>query len=133
MISKFKKVIDSVWARSKAFRITAIITFFVLVIALAFLLAAYILVHVYYRLMLGIILCILAVVAYKKGYGKQFSPKARRLLCVVSGGLFTGFAIMTIWRVLSGPLPLYSFLLFLVLIAVGAYVSDRAGRRFGWY
>jgi hypothetical protein len=37
-------------------------------------------------------------------------------------------------RVLFGPLHYpHSFLVFLILIAVGAYIGDTVGRKLGWY
>jgi len=142
MMSKFKKVIDSIWARSKALRIMIIIAFFLVLAVPIFLLTVYahILLGLSFWALLIIVRVIFGYVARKAGYverAKELSPKyyryARRVEVVVGGGLFTGFAIMIIWRVLTGPLPLYSFLLFLVLIAVGAYVSDNVGRKLGWY
>ncbi len=136
MMDKLKKAIDSYWARSKAFRIMIIIAFFLSMAVPIFLL------YWYARLLLGhsvnllIIIAILvwAYVARKKGYVKQVSPKYRRLQCVVCGGLFTGFAILTTLRVLLGPLPYpHSFLLFLTLIIVGAYIGDKVGRKLRWY
>jgi len=84
MVKSLRKVIGSYWARGKVFRPTVIIAFFVLVIALAFLLTAYITFHEYYRLVFVIMLTILLAGAYKKGYGKPFSPKQRRLILLVS-------------------------------------------------
>jgi len=80
-------------------------------------------------------------VARKEGYvekAKELSPKyyyyARRVECIVGGGLLTGFTTMTIWRLLiDRPLPPYSFLLFLILIVVGAYIGDIVGRKLRWY
>jgi len=104
---------------------------------------------VYARILLGISFSILLIiarlvfgyVARKEGYvekAKELSPKyyyyARRVECIVGGGLFTGFAILTTLRVLFGPLPYpHSFLLFLILIAVGAYIGDIVGRKLRWY
>lgn len=70
---------------------------------------------VYARILLGISFPILLIiarlvfgyVARKEGYvkkAKELSPKyyyyARRVECIVGGGLLTGFTTMTIWRLL---------------------------------
>ena len=137
MMDKLKKAIDSYWARSKAFRIMIIIAFFLFMAVPIFLL------YWYARLLLGHsvnLLIIIAILVFgyvtrkKGGYVEQVSPKVRRLQCVVSGGLLTGFAILTTLRVLLGPLPYpHSFLLFLTLIIVGAYIGDKVGRKLRWY
>jgi len=104
---------------------------------------------VYARNLLGISFSILLIiarlvfgyVARKEGYvekAKELSPKyyyyARRAEVVVCGGLFAGFAILITLRVLYGPLPFpHSFLLFLILIVLGAYISDEVGRKLRWY
>ncbi len=143
MIRRLKKIIDSYWARSKAFRIIITVAFLVLIGVPIFLLTVYV------RILLGISFSILLIiarlvfgyVARKEGYvekAKELSPKyyyyARRVECIVGGGLFTGFAILTTLSVLFGPLPYpHSFLLFLILIAVGAYIGDIVGRKLRWY
>jgi hypothetical protein len=127
-------VIDSYWVRYTAFRII-IASFFCMAVPI-FLLTWYahlLLGHTVNVIIIAAIL-IFGCVARKEGYVKHISPKLRRLQCVVSGGLLTGFAILITLRVLFGPLPYpHSFLLFLTLLAVGAYVSDIAGRKFRWY
>ena len=143
MFEKLKKTINSHWARSKAFKII-IITAFFLFMAIAIFLST-----VYVRILLGISFAILVIiarlvfgyVARKEGYvekAKEFSPKhyfyVRRAECIVCGGLFTGFAILTTLTVLYGPLPYpHSFLLFLILIAVGAIIGDIVGRKLRCY
>ena len=91
-------MIGSYWARSKVFRLMVLIAFFVLVVVSAFLLTAYILSHEYYRHMFVIILTILVVVAYKKGYGKQFSLKQRKLILLVSFCLGISIIIFALLR-----------------------------------
>jgi len=105
---------------------------------------------VYARILLGISFPILLIiarlvfgyVARKEGYvekAKELSPKyyyyARRVECIVGGGLFTGFAILTTLRLLLGrPLSSPYFLwLFLTLIVIGAYIGDKVGRKLRWY
>lgn len=137
MIGRLKKAIGSYWARSRAFRIVIIAAFFLFMAVPIFLL------YWYTRTLLGhsvdiliiIVILVFGYVTRKKGrYVEQASPKMRRLQCVVSGGLLTGFAIPTILRVLFGPPPSsHFFLLFLVLIAVGAYIGDMVGRKLRWY
>ena len=143
MIERLKKAIDSYWARSKAFRIIIITAFFLVMAVPIFLL------YWYARTLLGhsvdilIIIAILVFgyIARKEGYverAKARSPKVfyyvRRVEVIVGGGLFTGFAILTTLRVLFGPLPYpHSFLLFLTLIVVGAYIGDKVGRKLKLY
>ena len=141
-MDKLKKAIDSYWARSKAFRLTVIVAFFVFMAVPIFLLTMYarILLGVSFSILLIIARLVFGYVARKEGYvekAKELSPKyyyyARRVECIVYGGLFTGFAILTTLRVLLGPLPYpHSFLLFLILIAVGAYIGDTVGRKLRW-
>ena len=130
------KVIDSYWARSKAFRIIITVAFLVLMGVPIFLF------YWYARTLLGhgvdilIIIAILVFgyIARKEGYVKQVPPKVRRVEVIVCGGLFTGFAVLITLRVLFGPLPYpHSFLLFLILIAVGAYIGDTIGKKLRWY
>ena len=143
MIRRLKKVIDSYWARSKAFRIIIIATFFLFMAVPIFLLYWYartLLGHSVYILVIIAIL-VFGYVARKEGYvekAKELSPKyyyyARRVEVIVCGGLFTGFAILTTLRVLYGPLPYPQFLLlFLALIVVGANVGDIVGRKLKLY
>lgn len=136
MIRRLKKVIDSYWARYKAFRIIIITASFFFMAVPIFLLTwyAHLLLGHSVNVIIIIAILVFGYVARKEGYVKQVSPKLRRIQFVVSGGLLTGFAILITLRVLFGPLPYpHSFLLFLALIAVGAYVSDIVGRKFRWY
>jgi hypothetical protein len=136
LIRRLKKVIDSYWARSKAFRIIIITAFFLFLAVPIFLLTWYahlLLGHVFDILIIVAIL-IFGYIARKEGYVKQVPPKVRRVEVVVCSGLFAGFAILTTLRVLLGPLPYpHSFLLFLILIAVGAYIGDTVRRKLRWY
>jgi len=143
MMDKLKKTIDSYWARYRAFRIVVITAFFLFVAVPIFLLT------VYARNLLGISFSILVIVARlvfgyvarKEGYvekAKELSPKyyyyARRVEVIVYGGLFTGFATLITLTVRFGPLPYpHSFLLFFILIPVGAYIGDKVGRKLGLY
>jgi|GEM_PF-2808067 len=143
MIERLKKAIDSYWVRSKAFRIIIITVFFLFMAVPIFLLTVYarILLGISFSILLIIARLVFGYVARKEGYVekvKELSPKyyyyARRVECIVGGGLFTGFAILTTLRVLYGPLPYpQSFLLFLILIAVGANVGDKVGRKLKVY
>jgi len=69
----------------------------------------------------------LALVPYYYSY--------RRVQVIVGGGLLTGFGILTTLRVLLGrPLPYpQGVLLFIILIVLGAYVSDIIGKKLRWY
>ena len=143
MIERLKKAINSYWVRSKAFRIIIITVFFLFMAVPIFLLTAYarILLGISFSILLIIARLVFGYVARKEGYvekAKELSPKyyyyTRSVECIVGGGLFTGFAILTTLRVLYGPLPYpQSFLLFLILIAVGAYIGDTVGRKLRWY
>ena len=136
MIRRLKKVIDSYWARYKAFRIIIIIASFLFMAVPIFLLTwyAHLLLGHIVNVIIIVAILVFGYVACKEGYVKQVSPKLRRIQFVVSGGLLTGFAILITLSVLFGPLPYpHSFLLFLTLIAVGAYVSDIVGKKFRWY
>jgi len=143
MMDKLKKAIDSYWARSKAFRIIIIAAFFLFLAVPIFLLTVYARVHlgISFSILLIIARLVFGYVARKEGYvekAKELSPKyyyyARRVEVIVCGGLFTGFATLTTLRVVFGPLPYpHSFLFFLILIAVGAYIGDMVGRKLRWY
>ena len=103
----------------------------------------------YVRILLGISFSILVlvarlvfgIVAHKTGYVekvKAVSPKSysnfRRVQCTVAGGFFTGFAILITLTELYGPIPYPDWLiLFLILIAVGAIIFNRVGRKLRWY
>jgi uncharacterized membrane protein YbhN (UPF0104 family) len=148
LIRRLKKVIGSYWARSKAFRIIIIATFSLFMAVPIFLLI------VYARTLLGpsvitlffIAILVFGYVTRKKGYVekvKERSPKhyykyyrsARRVQFIVGGGLLTAFAILTTLRVLLGrPLPYpQGVLLFIILMVLGACVSDLVGRKLKQY
>ena len=143
MIERLKKAIDSYWVRSKAFRIIIITVFFLFMAVPIFLLTVYarILLGISFSILLIIARLVFGYVACKEGYvekAKELSPKyyyyARRVEVIVCGGFLTGFTTMTIWRLLiDRPLPPYSFLLFLILIVVGAYIGDKVGRKLKVY
>ena len=139
MIQKIRDAIDSYYARNKAFR-AIVITAFLLVMAVPIFLLT-----IYARILLGISLSILLItarlvfgfIARKEGYAekvKKLSPKSyyyvRRVECIVGGGLLTGFSVLTILSVFYGPLPYpHSFLLFLILVAVGMYIGNWISKR----
>jgi hypothetical protein len=136
LIRRLKKVIDSYWVRSKAFRIVVITA------SLLFMTVSIFLLYWYAHTLLGhsvdilIIIAILVFgyIARKEGYVKQVPPKVRRVEVIVCGGLFAGFAVLITLRVLFGPLPYpHSLLLFLILIAVGAYIGDTIGKKLRRY
>jgi len=137
------------WVRSKAFKVMIGVTFFLFFVVPIFLLTIYarILLGVSFSILLIIARLVFAYVARKKGYvekakermhAKELPPKydyyARRVQVIVGGGLLTGFAILTTLRVLFGPLlSPHLFLLFIILIVLGAYVSDKVGKKLRWY
>jgi len=143
LIGKLKKATDSYWARSKAFRLIIIVAFFLFMAVPIFLLTVYARIHLGISISILLIIARLAFgyVARKEGYvekAKELSPKyyyyARRVEVVVCSGLLTGFAILITSSVLYGPLPYpHSFLLFLILIVVGAYIGDKVGRKLKVY
>jgi len=143
IIRGLKEAIASYWARSKAFRVITPVAFLVLLAAPIFLLTwqARVLLGYSFSVLVIIARLIFGYIARKEGYVekfKQLSPKhyyyARRVECIAGGGFFTGFAILTTLRVLFGPLPYpHSFLLFLILIGVGAYIGDKLGRKLRLY
>jgi membrane protein implicated in regulation of membrane protease activity len=143
MINRLKKAGGSFWARSKAFRIIIITAFFLVMAVPIFLLTVYARIHlgISFSILLIIARLVFGYVARKEGYvekAKELSPKyyyyARRVEVIVCGGLFTGFAILITLTVLFGPLPYpHSFLLFLTLIVVGAYIGDKMARKLRWY
>jgi hypothetical protein len=47
--------------------------------------------------------------------------------------LVASFAILIVWRELTGPLPLYSLLIFVLLFLAGAFLSDKIWKRLGIY
>jgi len=67
-LERLKNAIDSYWARSKSFRLLMIATFFLLTASMAFLLW-YVLRS--YLFSTFILLSVLLIVAFKKGYGKR--------------------------------------------------------------
>lgn len=143
MILGFKEAIASYWAMSKAFRVVTIVAFLVLIAVPIFLLTWYARVLFGYSFLVIFIIVRLVFwyIARKNGDVEQFkqlSPKhyyyARRVQCIVGGGFFTGFVIMLILSGFFSPLPSpHSFLLFLTLIIVGAYMGDKLGKKLGWY
>ncbi|MEM3551443.1 MAG: hypothetical protein QXV01_10180 [Candidatus Bathyarchaeia archaeon] len=79
-MSKVKKAINCIWARSKAFRIIIITVFFLLMAVPIFLLMVYarILLGVSFWVLLIIVRLIFGYVARKKGYlerAEELSPK----------------------------------------------------------
>jgi len=85
-----------------------------------------------------IVLYALAAIAFYLAYGRDYykrRPKESRVVFVLCSALLSGFMISAIVVGLLGhPLPFpYSLLLFLALIAVGAFVGDKVGKKLGLY
>ena len=139
MIQKILERINSYWASSKAFRVLLITTFFLIMAVPIFLLTIYgrIILGISFSILLIIVRLVFGLIARKEGYvekAKKSSPKAyyytRLVQSIVGGGLLTGFSILTILTVFYGPLPYpHSFLLFLILVAIGAYIGYRLIRK----
>ena len=143
MFEKLKKTISSLWAESKVFKSIIIAAFFLVMAVVISLLV------VHGRILLGISFSIIVIIGRlvvgiilrKLGYVetmKELAPKqyfnVRRVECIVGGGLLTGLGILFALRLLYGPLPYpQSLLLFLLLIVVGAIISDILGRTFRAY
>jgi hypothetical protein len=104
----------------------------------------------YVRDILGVSFSILLLIAnlvfgyvvYKKGYvkPKEGSPKGYFNMFIVkekrivAGGLITSLVILPVLTALYGPLPYpQSFILFLILFAVGATLTYIVGRKLGWF
>lgn len=77
-----------------------------------------------------VVAAIFGYVAHKKGWVKPFSPKQRRIRVVFVFGIIISLSPVTVWRVITGPLPSYSFIIFLLLFAGGIYLGDVAGKKF---
>jgi len=77
-----------------------------------------------------IVTAILGYIARKARWVKPFSPKQRRLRSVFVFGIISSLPIIIVWREISGSLPPYSFIIFLILFAVGAYLGDSVGKKF---
>jgi hypothetical protein len=95
-----------------------------------------------FSILLTIASLVFGYVVYKKGYvkPKEGSPKGYFNMFIVkekrivAGGLITGLAILPVLIALYGPLPYpQSFILFLILFAVGAIITYIVGRKLGWY
>lgn len=134
-------MVDSYRAQSKAFKVL----WRVLVVAiLALIVALVIMFHIpllieypEYRYM-AILLWVLASIAFYLAYGRRYyesRPKESRAVFVVCFGLASSFMISGIVvATLGRPLPFpYSWILFLALIVVGAYIGDKLGKKLGWY
>lgn len=143
MFERLKKTISSLWAQSKVFKsiiIAALFLFMAIVISLL-VVHGHILLGISFSIIVIVGRLIVGIILRKLGYVKtmkQLAPKqyssVRRVQCVVGGGLFTGFAVLTGLRVLYGPLSYpQSLLLFLSLIVVGAIMGDILGRTLRAY
>jgi len=136
---------DSLWIRSKLFRIV-IMTASLLIAAVTIVLSI-----VYVRDILGVSFSFLLTaanlvfgyVAYKKGYVKQpkegspkgyfnmFIVKEKR---IVAGGLICSLTILPVLTALYGPFQYpQSVILFFSLFVIGAIMSYIVGRKLGWY
>ena len=134
-------MVDSYRAQSKAFKVL----WRVLVVAILALIVALVIVfHIPllreypgYRYIMTLLLA-LAGIAFYLAYGRRYyerRPKESRAVFVVCFALASGFMIIGMVGVLLGrPLPsLHSFLLFLALIGVGAYIGDKVGKKLRLY
>jgi hypothetical protein len=138
MFDGLRKTISSLWAESKVFKSIIIAAFFLFMAVAVSLLVVhgYTLLGVSFSILVIIASLVVGIILRKLGYvekAKELAPKqysnVRRVQIVVCGGLLTGFAILTALRVLHGPLPYpQSLLLFLLLIVVGAIISDMLAR-----
>ena len=124
------------WTQSKLSRFLSILLF-LLIISLPVVLITLYLLHLpnflwhVFSFSFLIVTAILGYIARKARWVKPFSPKQRRLRSVFVFGIISSLPIITVWRAISGrPLPPYSFIIFLILFAVGAYLGDSVGKKF---
>ncbi len=75
---------------------------------------------------------VIGYVAFKRGLIRR-SPKQRRIIYTFVSGFVTSFAILIVWRELTGPLPFYSLLIFALLFIAGSYLSDKVWKKLGIY
>lgn len=134
-------MVGSYRAQSKAFKVLWPI---IVVAILVFMVALVIVFHVplmmeypgyrYIAMLLLVLVTIASYIAYGRRYYER-RPKQRRVAFMVCFGLASSFMIIGMVRVLmSRPLPpLHSFLLFLALIPVAAYIWDTVGRKLKLY
>jgi len=105
---------------------------FVLIISLpAVLISLYLLNSIWHFFSFSFLIttAIFGYVARKKRWVKPFSAKQRRVRSVFVFGIISSLPIIIVWRVISGPLPAYSFTVFLTLFAIGACLSNITGKK----
>jgi len=138
---EIQKVVDSYRAQSKAFKVLwPIIVVAILVLMVALVIVFHIpLLREYpvYRYITTLLLALVSIAFYLT-YGRRYYEthrKQSRVVFVVCFSLASGFMIIGMVGILLGrPLPYpHSFLLFLALIGVGAYIGDKVGRKLRLY
>ena len=139
MIQTIRDTINSYWVSSRAFRVIVITAFLLVMAVPIFFLTIYtrVLFGISFVILLVIARLVFAYIAHKEGHvetAKNLSPKtyyyARRVQLIVGAGLLTGFSILTVLTVIYGPLPNpHSFLLFLILVAIGGYIGNIVERK----
>lgn len=138
---EIQKVVGSYRAKSKAFKVLWPI---IVVAILALIVALVIVFHIpllreypVYRYITTLLLA-LASIAFYLTYGRRYYEthrKQSRGVFVVCFSLASGFMIIGMVGILLGRPLLYphSFLLFLALIGVGAFIGDKLGRKLRLY
>ncbi len=129
-------MISFFWTRGRLSLVLSILFFLFIISLPAILIVLYLpssLWHVF-SFSLLIITAVFGVTARKKGWVKPFSPKQLKLRVMIVSGVLCSLPIIIAWRVISGsPLPSPSFIVFLMLFAVGAYLGDRLGKNLGHF
>jgi uncharacterized YccA/Bax inhibitor family protein len=75
---------------------------------------------------------VLGAIAYKNGWIKR-TPKQRRIIYTLTSGVVVSLGTTIVWRQLTGPLPAYSFPVFILLFAMGALLSDKVWKKLEIY
>lgn len=124
------------WSRSKLSKVLSIL-FFLLIISLPAILVILYLPDSWWHVFsfsLLITNAVFWIIARKKGWVKPFAPKQLRWRVLIVSGVFCSLPIIIAWRAISGsPLPSHSFIIFLILFAVGAYLGDRLGKNLRYF
>ena len=75
---------------------------------------------------------VIGYIAYREKWIKR-PPRHRRIIYVFVSGCVSSFVVLIVWRELTGPLPPYSLLIFILLFVAGGYLSDKVWKRLKIY
>ncbi len=136
----WKKVAGSYRVKSKAFKVLWIVVVAILVLIVALVILFHIsllMEYPVYRYVTTLLLALVGIAFYLTYSRRHYEThqKQSRIVFVVCFSLANSFLISGVVVALLGrPLPSpYSFLLFLALIGVGAYIGDELGRKLRLY